>query len=74
MTPKPSELVMYVVYKHPLDYPEEFICRRFVGVTPDDELYARGWIAEAVRRELPPGVVRMTRFELDDPAILEVWF
>ena len=74
MTPKPSELVMYVVYKFPKDFPEEYVCRRFVGVVPDDELYARGWTADAVRKELPPALVRMTRFSLDDPAVLEVWF
>jgi hypothetical protein len=73
MTPEPRGLVMYVIYKHPLDYPKEYVCRRWVGETPDAEPYARGKLSE-VRRALPPGLYRMPRWKNDDPAILEVWF
>jgi hypothetical protein len=71
------QLVMYAIYRHPADYPGEFIMRRWAGLTctPIDQgaPFARGRTLEEVQQALPPGLYNMGRQALDDPVVVEVW-
>ena len=53
-------LVLYTVYGRPLDYPDEFICRRYDGRTAEPldrgEPFARGRTLDDVRRAIPAGL------------------
>jgi hypothetical protein len=74
---KDGLLVQYTVYDHPLDYPDDFVVRRwiigpgFYGSEP--ELFARGRTLEEVRSRLPGGLFCLNREPADDPAIVETW-
>lgn len=72
-----EELPMWVLYKHPRDFPDKYIARLHVlgsngyAATPEvlvaDEL-------EEVRQQLDAkGLVRLERNENDDPVIVETW-
>lgn len=68
-----SQLVTWVLYDHPLDHPEFFIVRRWVGEEPEPRAYgfrqlerARAWLEQF-------GLCRLSRYEDDAPRILEVW-
>lgn len=72
-------LVMYAIYDHPIDYPEAFVCRRWFCYPGKDEPVAdpKPWYIDltldAVRQQIPPGLVCLTRMEGDDPKIVETW-
>lgn len=76
MTKPHAEISQWVVYKHPRDYPDKFVLRRWdiqggtIIATPDvktaDSL-------EKIRQEVPAGLYRLDRFEEDDLCIVEVW-
>jgi hypothetical protein len=74
-----DDLPMYVIYQHPSDFPDEFVCRRqFAGrgiVTVERELFARGPSLDSVRGQLPHGLglFCLGRSPQDDPCIAEVW-
>ena len=67
---------LYTVYKDPSDYPGKFVIRRFVisggNVEPANLICVEDDLETALTR-LPPGLVKIDRFENDDPKILEVW-
>jgi hypothetical protein len=79
-------LNIWTVYKHPRDYPDQYVARRFeVGGAPTDvrllhaaapsptnDMFVADTLRE-VRALLPPGLFRMPRQESDDPVIVEVW-
>ena len=69
----------WVVYDHPTDYPDEYIARRWEinkdGITATDEVIASRelkYVREIIHLRMP-GAVRLDRFPMDDPKILEVW-
>lgn len=63
---------IWTVYDHPADWPDWFVARKWVLDTPTGEVkLARS--LDGVRRMLPRGLVRMGRFEGDDPVIVEIW-
>jgi hypothetical protein len=64
---------LYAIYDHPSDYPEEFVCRIWYGLEPEQQLFARGATLEEVRQRLPLGLVNLGRHKTDDPKVLEVW-
>lgn len=72
-------LVMFAIYEHPTDYPNDYVVRRLF-VFPGEEA-ARAEIQpwyidrtlEAVRTQIPPGMFCLGRCEGDDPKILETW-
>jgi len=68
---------MYTIYKRPLDYPKEYVARRWIITrlvpVPEAELFARGKSLAEVRRALPPGLFNLGREAADDPKIVEVW-
>lgn len=67
---------MWSVYARPADYPLGFVARRFeihpgYAVATLDARY--GPDLEAVRAQLPPGLVCIPREPDDDPCIVETW-
>lgn len=68
-------LLMWVIYKHPGDYPDHYVVRRFVcGVTevPDRSCQVAGTL-EAARALVPAGKTNIGRQPEDPPQIAEVW-
>lgn len=78
------ELVLYVVFDHPLDFPNNFVVRQQIvrrdpnaaPGEPPPVIMGDVWIGptlEMVRALIPPDKVRMDRSPGDDPKICEVW-
>jgi hypothetical protein len=65
-------LELYVIYYHPLDYPTDFVIRRFEGETPTGEVRTAKTL-DAVRAMVPDGCVNIGRMSGDEPQIVEVW-
>lgn len=69
---------MWVIYDHPLDYPDCFIARRWIvtrhSVTPEatEEIFTSTNLNE-LRLKLPSGFIRTERAIADDPKIIETW-
>lgn len=74
-----NQLVFYVVYNRPSDYPNEFVCRRHIFlipnrvIQPEDTLFARGRNLAEIHHQLPNGLFNLGRENSDDPKICEVW-
>lgn len=70
-------LTQYVIYEHPLDYPEHFVVRRWeIGegkILAAKEPLGIAPTLESARAMLPEGLYRIARDKRDDPAIAEVW-
>jgi hypothetical protein len=64
---------IYTIYNHPYDYPDEFVCRVWHGMTPERNLFARGKTLEEVRKQIPAGAVNIGRMTRDDSKIAECW-
>jgi hypothetical protein len=67
----------YTIFNRPADYPhDEFVVRLFkahaTGVETGRVVGTALTLNEA-RRLIPPGLIRLPRFEGDQPAIVEVW-
>lgn len=76
-TAKPHvEMSQWVIYKHPRDYPDKFVMRRWnitAGMMMATEEMATADTLSEIRKHVPPGLFRLARFEDDDPCIVEVW-
>lgn len=72
-----SDLALFAVYEHPLDFPDAFVVRRFMvgtrGVVPDPQPHAVAVTLEAARAALPDGLYRFDRLDDDEPQIVETW-
>ena len=75
MTP----LVMWTVYKHPNDYPGEYVARKFV-IAEDfyrssKELISSRSLRDVWKllRSLYPGLIQLKRPPDDEPYVVEVW-
>ena len=78
MTPvtRQSAALIYAVYDHPTDFPNEFVCRRWGsdGQTLDPGApFARGRTLAEIHRALPLGLIKMCPWANDDPVICELW-
>lgn len=62
----------YCIYKHPKDFPDKYVVRRFIGEQPTDYHFVADTLEE-VRDAIPSGLFRMDRQVNDDPVIVEVW-
>lgn len=71
-----DRFVIWNVYEKPVDYPEDFVARKFViggsFHVATNEMFVADTLAE-VRALLPRGLVRIARAESDDPKIVESW-
>jgi hypothetical protein len=66
-------LTIWTVYKNPRDFPGHWVLRAHdvPGGPRADCFVSKNYLG--VIRHLPMGMVRMTRFENDDPVIFETW-
>lgn len=69
---KISDVTLWTIYKHPKDYPDKFIARKFILDKPTDDIRI-GNTLEEVRDMLPPGLIRLDRDFTDDIVIVETW-
>ncbi len=70
------ELVQYVIYEHPKDYPDGFVVRQWrihEGEIQGAVVAQYAPTLEKARELVPEGFVNIGRFSNDDPAICEVW-
>ena len=72
-----STLIMWVVYDHPSDYPDDFVARKWIltknGMLPTETALS-GPSIDLLRYMLAEnGLSRMERLPEDDPVVLEVW-
>lgn len=77
-----SGLDMWTIYEKPRDHPEHYVARRWSVATTRGSCMVvprmspevmLGETLDAVRRQLPPGLVNIMRRPEDDPCIVEVW-
>lgn len=74
---KGDELVLYTIYDHPKDYPDNFVVRAFI-LAADGKQYASkecklATTLEEARKFVPPDKVLTQRYANDDPVIVETW-
>lgn len=71
-----SVLSMWIIYDHPLDFPQYFVARRWEAhpgrPMPTDDLMMAEDLGD-LRDALPEGLYPLARDEMDDPTIVEVW-
>ena len=74
-----APLVMWTVYKHPKDYPDEYVARKFVITEdfyePSNESISSRSLRDVrnVLRSLYRGLIQLKRSPDDEPHIVEVW-
>jgi hypothetical protein len=74
-----TPLVMWTVYKHPQDYPGEYVARKFVITEdfygPSSESISSRSLRDVrkVLRSLYPGLIQLKRPPDDEPHIVDVW-
>lgn len=64
---------LYVIYDHPRDFPNSFVCRIFHGELPEALPLIVASKLEDIYAILPPGLTNIGREPEDDPVIREVW-
>lgn len=66
-------LQMYVIYRSPLDYPGSFVVRvHDVPGGPHKDCEVCNSLEEA-RKQIPFGLIRIARWDDDEPHIVETW-
>jgi hypothetical protein len=74
-----TEIEMFTVYRHPRDYPDKYVVRRWrIGRNPgepeaDADWFFLGDTLDEVRAHIPGDCVMMTRHPRDEPQIVETW-
>lgn len=71
MTTKP-DIPIWVIYYDPLDFPGQYVLRRFNMDTPTEEFYTSKTL-EGVRKHIPEGMVMLMPFSEDPKVIKEIW-
>jgi hypothetical protein len=72
-------LVIWTVYKHPKDYPGEYVARKFIITEdfygPSNESISSRSLRDVrnVLGSLYRGLIRLKRAPDDEPHIVEVW-
>ncbi len=67
-----STLNIWIVFKYPKDYPENYAVRRFEYDQPTEELYTARTLS-GVRGFIPDGLHRLDRDPTDKPSVVESW-
>lgn len=66
-------LVIWTVYDHPTDFPDEYVARKFIGAEATVEVMVCAAL-EPIRIELANrGFVCLQRADGDDAKIIETW-
>jgi hypothetical protein len=70
---------MWTVYKHPKDYPDEYVARKFVitedSYGPSNDSISSSSLRDVrnLLRKLYGGLIQLKRPSDDEPNIVEVW-
>ena len=70
---------MWTVYKHPKDYPGDYVARKFVITEdvyrPSEEAISSRLLRDVrnVLQSLYPGLIQLKRPPEDEPHVVEVW-
>lgn len=75
-----DSLSIWTVYQKPLDYPGQFVARRWESLVENGAPVSRATAdvlvapdLDGLRAQLPAGLVRLERQQGDDPVIVESW-
>ena len=69
---KDDDLVIWVIYDHPMDYPDKVVARKWIKDKPTDELIISDTL-DGIRHQIPKGLFCISRDFYDDPSIIETW-
>jgi hypothetical protein len=76
LAPVQSDIAMYVIYRHPTDYPDKYVMRKltitYSGIIKDKNCIV-GETLEEVRSKVPPNLYNIGRGPLDEEQIVETW-
>ena len=67
-----EKLELWTIYKHPEDYPDKFVARKFILDKPTEDILIGNSLQE-VRNMLPKGFTRFERNPNDVLSIVETW-
>jgi hypothetical protein len=67
-----NDMKFWCIYKHPEDYPDKYVVRRWVGLTPDEDPLIITDTIEEARTVIPEGTIYMGQDPID-PVIVEVY-
>ena len=80
MTEEKEQLIIWVIYKHPSDYPNKYVARKWTKPTDSKkrtllptEIKLIADSIEEIRSKLPKFLTRFERDISDDPCIVETW-
>lgn len=70
-----KHLNLWTIYEHPRDAPEHYVLRRWEIIVdqPEPREASRHATLEEARAAVPLGLIRMARYEQDDPTIVETY-
>ena len=68
-----EELKLWTVYRHPADYPTEYVTRLFINEKPCAFAVAADTLEEIRKPLREMGLTCIDRSNNDDPVIVEVW-
>ena len=68
----PAGFVIFVIYDHPTDHPDDFVVRKWIGLDPR-EVVGTASTLEGARKLVPAGASCLPRFAGDDRVIVETW-
>ena len=76
--PSPQVLDMWVVYRHPRDYPDKYVARQWVTQSGEaqacvDRFALADTLGELQAALIVAGRTCLERMKGDDPVIVEVW-
>jgi hypothetical protein len=71
--PGSRELIMWVVYDSPRDFPNSFVARRWVGELPTQNVMIGPDLDQLRTMLAQHGLICVPRLRDDDPKIVEVW-
>ena len=65
-------MILWTIYKHPRDFPKDYVARQFINDEPTQITFVADSY-EKIIRKIPPGMIRMPRSPFDSPPIVETW-
>lgn len=74
-----KDLLLWVIYDHPSDFPNDFVMRAHSALTKSMEFsgalepYYAGTLEQLRELAMDLGLVRLSRDQNDEPHIVEVW-
>jgi len=79
MTEEKEQLTIWVIYKHPTDYPTKYVARKWTTTDSKEKILLPTEFRliadtiEEIRNKLPKSLTKVERDVTDDPCIVETW-